>query len=614
MSDYQTPHKDGEVEKSLDEEEDLNDRENAEEFYILMKEKGHSFKTCEGKLLWYDPTNGVYDEESDKLKLKLVNLFATSPVVASKYRGSNSKKSALYREFKSLVPQENNFYEKAQVNTKGFLAFNNCIWDFKHRVALSFDPKFYFTFKANVAYKEHDPAFEMEVLKVVCGGIFGEGEKCEFFMKVLARALAGEVQDKRFIVLLGETNSGKGTLTQLLGDCFGLGTFVGNYTAKELQGESATLSWLMLNKNCRIILANEINAEKPILVNNIKVCANGGEPITGKMLYKNQAHFIPQGTMFLFCNEMPEIKGNDDGDAVKNRMVYVETEYKYLKPQEYEKEKANPKVRLAVPNLKDDYLKRQEVQEAFARFFCKAYVPEAPPLPECCIKKALEYKPTKSLKKILENITEEYGDATSAELSFASTDAETVSPMRRKSDVVEIETLKTENNQLKQELAYIQEEFQNEINNKPVNDTRNNTPKAFTPNKMLLALDASVAIEENKKLIAEIAALKEASRAYVPEESPSELQKLRDENTALKQTLERQNLSSIEYVEEEEDEDPLLVPEVSYSEVSYSGEDFMESKRHTTKRRRRANQKYLARKMFQQSCFREYASFIARSS
>ena len=27
MSDYQTPHKDGEVDKSLDEEDDLNDRE-----------------------------------------------------------------------------------------------------------------------------------------------------------------------------------------------------------------------------------------------------------------------------------------------------------------------------------------------------------------------------------------------------------------------------------------------------------------------------------------------------------------------------------------------------------------------------------------------------------
>ena len=329
--------------------------------------------------------------------------------------------------------------------------------------------------------------------------------------------------------------------------------------------------------------------------------------------------------MFLFCNEMPEIKGNDDGDAVKNRMVYVETEYSYLEKQKYEEMKnTNPKVRLAIPNLKDDYLKRQEVQEAFARFFCKAYVPEAPPLPECCIKKALEYKPTKSLKKRLENIidftgdendyvvfsdlykhfngsgsmsslkevgdaltkmgikvknkkidgvskncrlgiklkdfeniTEEYGDATSAELSFASTDAETVSPMRSKSDVVEIEKLKAENNLLKQELAYFQEELQNEINNRPVNDTRT-------------SLDAIVAIEENKKLIAEITALKEASRAYVPEESPSELQMLRNENTALKQTLERQNLSSREEdveEEEEEEEDPLLVPEVSEQKI-----------------------------------------------
>ena len=91
-------------------------------------------------------------------------------------------------------------------------------------------------------------------------------------------------------------------------------------------------------------------------------------------------------------------------------MVYVATEYKYLKSQEYEKEKANPKVRLAVPNLKDDCLKRQQVREAFARFFCKAYVPEVPPLPECCIKKALEYKPTKSLKKRLPNIIDFTGD------------------------------------------------------------------------------------------------------------------------------------------------------------------------------------------------------------
>ena len=39
MSDYQTPQKEDEVDKSLDEEDDLNDRENAVEFHALMEEK-----------------------------------------------------------------------------------------------------------------------------------------------------------------------------------------------------------------------------------------------------------------------------------------------------------------------------------------------------------------------------------------------------------------------------------------------------------------------------------------------------------------------------------------------------------------------------------------------
>jgi hypothetical protein len=141
------------------------------------------------------------------------------------------------------------------------------------------------------------------------------------------------------------------------------------------------------------------------------MCASGGEPITASAKYKNEENFISQATMFLFCNEMPEIKGNDDGDAVKNRMVYVETEHSYLEKQKYEEMKnTNPKVRLADPTLKSEYLKRKDIQEAFVSLVCGAYVSTAPPLPECCIKKSLEYKPKKSLKKRLENIIDFTGD------------------------------------------------------------------------------------------------------------------------------------------------------------------------------------------------------------
>jgi DNA repair exonuclease SbcCD ATPase subunit len=213
----------------------------------------------------------------------------------------------------------------------------------------------------------------------------------------------------------------------------------------------------------------------------------------------------------------------------------------------------------------NDYVVVSDLTEHFERFGSESSKKVGDALTKMGIKKDLKRLNGKprlirlGIKlKDFENITEEYGDDTSAELSFASTDGEMVSPMRRKSDVVEIEKLKAENNQLKEGLAYIQKAFQNETG-----------PGPFTPNKMKLALEASLAEAENTKLIDEITALKEATApAYNPEES--ELQELRDEITALKQTLERQNLSSREEEEEvaeEEEEDPLLVPEVSKKKI-----------------------------------------------
>jgi hypothetical protein len=82
-----------------------------------------------------------------------------------------------------------------------------------------------------------------------------------------------------------------------------------------------------------------------------------------------------------------------------------------LEKQKYEELKdTNPKVRLAKPNRKTGYLKRQDVQEAFASLIVKSYVPEAPALPDCCIKKALEYKPKKSLEERLEKVFDFTGD------------------------------------------------------------------------------------------------------------------------------------------------------------------------------------------------------------
>ena len=63
------------------EEEEKDDLGNATEFHEYMKEKKHVFKTCKNKLLWYDPSEGVYQEESSDgvLKLKLLTYSVKVP-------------------------------------------------------------------------------------------------------------------------------------------------------------------------------------------------------------------------------------------------------------------------------------------------------------------------------------------------------------------------------------------------------------------------------------------------------------------------------------------------------------------------------------------------------
>lgn len=383
------------------------DRGNALRFHEYMVMNGHMFYMCNGKLLWYKPDIGYYLEEDRACLFELRGLIGECGCIEADYQQSTSKQGAMITQFKSIVPKEDDFYDLAGKNTFRKLAFYNGVFDFEKQKLLDFSPEYFFTFKAPIDFKIPSEKFEYDVKEKLFHDIFG-CEKGEFFMKVVARALAGEVADKRFVVALGKTNSGKGTLTEMLNNCFGLNKFIGNYDGRNLASTGTrTLSWLYTNRNSRIILANEVDKNRAIDANVLKMCANGGEPITATAKYMNEASFVPQGTMFLFANKMPHIKGADDGSgAVENRMVYVETEYSYLNEDdpEYEENKDTDGVRKADPTLKTVYLKREEVKEAFAYLVCKAYKKERPKAPEAVKKKALEYKPDVPLDTLIDDL------------------------------------------------------------------------------------------------------------------------------------------------------------------------------------------------------------------
>ena len=187
------------------------DRGNALRFHEYMVMNGHMFYMCNGKLLWYKPDIGYYLEEDRACLFELRGLIGECGCIEADYHQSTSKQGAMITQFKSIVPKEDDFYDLAGKNTFRKLAFYNGVFDFEKQKLLDFSPEYFFTFKAPIDFKIPSEKFEYDVKEKLFHDIFGF-EKGEFFMKVVARALAGEVADKRFIVALGKTNSGKGCI------------------------------------------------------------------------------------------------------------------------------------------------------------------------------------------------------------------------------------------------------------------------------------------------------------------------------------------------------------------------------------------------------------------
>ena len=109
--------------------------------------------------------------------------------------------------------------------------------------------------------------------------------------------------------------------------------------------------------------------------------SNGGESISGRLNYDREAKcFINQQTGFCNMNDTPKINGFQSD--VKVRCVAVRTAYSYLSPADYDEKTAKSFEKVADENIKDGFLRRPEVLQAFAQLVCEGYVSQRPVMPE----------------------------------------------------------------------------------------------------------------------------------------------------------------------------------------------------------------------------------------
>lgn len=214
-----------------------------------------------------------------------------------------------------------NFNDLMYSSTIGKICFEDGVYDFRKAKFVPWKNchNVFSQYKINCKYKDVEKIDNKHVKKVKSKIM----EAClkpdivDYFLNRLSRSIAGFITDKKWCVLLGFRNSGKGVIIEMLKEAFGNDYIKnmnsGNLSIKNSSGDTAKLqSWMCDLEFARIVYSNEVSVEKGKLDGNtIKLIASGGDAVTARRNHENERTFKTQYTYFLCCNDLPDIVPSD---------------------------------------------------------------------------------------------------------------------------------------------------------------------------------------------------------------------------------------------------------------------------------------------------------------
>jgi phage/plasmid-associated DNA primase len=150
---------------------------------------------------------------------------------------------------------------------------------------------------------------------------------------IIARAIAGHIEDKKFYAILGNPNCGKGTIT--IGLNYTFDKYMGEwninnikYNPKSGTDEAKKLSWLSPLKNVRCAFSNESRMDRSNIDGNlIKTLASGGDSIIMRQNFKDETQYVFPTTFFYFGNDIATISPRDKAIEVRMRFIRFVKEF-----------------------------------------------------------------------------------------------------------------------------------------------------------------------------------------------------------------------------------------------------------------------------------------------
>ena len=215
-----------------------------------------------------------------------------------------------------------------------------------------------------------------------------------FYLRSMARAMAGHIEDKRWFVLYGMRDAGKGVLESALQSALGP-EYVVPFNIKALQekpnSEDAEyeLKWVEGLRWGRVAISNETIEKKKLDASLSKKLISGGDPVRLRVPHGMPYCIVPQCTYVNNANDLFEASTSDAMETC----IIVQSFVKFVKQGEYNavKEVRDPSWRVADPDLKRK-LKTPEIGDIIWHLLLSHYSKDVLKIPDCIKREAAAMK------------------------------------------------------------------------------------------------------------------------------------------------------------------------------------------------------------------------------
>lgn len=243
--------------------------------------------------------------------------------------GNSNKKRAIVDECKTVFLSTHTV-EKMDTQTH-LLGFENGVYDLNAQRFRDGRPDDCLTFSTGVEYIEYDPSSSNVYFAEVFAflrKVFVDDDIREYVLLLLGSFLHGDNINQNFFIWTGSGSNGKSTIVDFIENT--LGEYVcplpNTLLTHKRTTTGAATPEMNTTKGKRFAHMQEPETGDKIYVGHMKELT-GGDKITSRGLYESTSSWVPQFSLVLCCNELPEIPSSDGGTWRRIRPIEFKSKF-----------------------------------------------------------------------------------------------------------------------------------------------------------------------------------------------------------------------------------------------------------------------------------------------